>query len=136
MGGYVEDNDEEPQRRGFNFFGTDVSKIPCFKHSFMYAIGSGTAAGVIYNLALSRNPMKLAFGTYTVVLFGYYAVCRYDYRMREAEMKKIKHVMKDVAYLEGTETMKEAEKWAAEAHLKKKTEIRNFRSDIKTDEES
>ena len=79
MGGYAEDNnDEEPQRRGFNFFGTDVSKIPCFKHSFMYAIGSGTAAGVIYNLALSRNPMKLAFGTYTAVLFGYYALCRYE----------------------------------------------------------
>ena len=80
MGGYVED-EEEPERRGLNFFGTDVSKIPCFKHSFMYAIGSGMTAGVAYNLAFSKNPMKLAFGVYTSVLFGYWFVCGYDYRL-------------------------------------------------------
>ena len=79
MGGYAED-EEEPERRGFMFFGTDVSKIPCFKHSFMYAIGSGMLTGVAYNLAFSRTPYKLAFGVYTSVLFGYWFVCRYDYR--------------------------------------------------------
>ena len=79
MGGYVED-EEEPERRGLNFFGTDVSKIPCFKHSFMYAIGSGMLSGVVYNLAFSKSPYKLAFGVYTSVLFGYWFVCRYDYR--------------------------------------------------------
>ena len=129
MGGYAEDdNDEEPKRRGLNFFGTDLSKIPCFKHSFMYAIGSGMLAGVAYNLIFSRNPYKLAFGTYTAVLFGHYGVCRYDYRMREAEMKKIRHVMKSMPYMEGTQEAEE-QKWAEEAHLKKRTEIRNFRSD-------
>ena len=130
MGGYAEDDNEEPKRRGFMSNGRDVSKAPCFKHSFMYAIGSGMGVGVAYNLALSKNPMKLAFGTYAAVLFGYYGFCRYDYRMREAEMKKIRHAMKDVAYLEGTE---DAEKWAAEAHIKKKTEIRNFRSDAESE---
>ena len=130
MGGYAEDDNEEPKRRGFMFNGRDVSKAPCFKHSFMYAIGSGMGVGVAYNLALSKNPMKLAFGTYAAVLFGYYGFCRYDYRMREAEMKKIRHAMKDVAYLEGTE---DAEKWAAEAHIKKKTDIRNFRSDAESE---
>ena len=79
MGGYAED-EEEPERRGLMFFGTDVSKIPCFKHSFMYAIGSGMLTGVAYNLAFSRTPYKLAFGVYTSVLFGYWFVCRYDYR--------------------------------------------------------
>ena len=79
MGGYVEE-EEEPERRGLNFFGTDVSKIPCFKHSFMYAIGSGMLTGVAYNLAFSKSPYKLAFGVYTSVLFGYWFVCRYDYR--------------------------------------------------------
>ena len=77
--GYAED-EEEPQRRGLNFLGTDVSKIPCFKHSFMYAIGSGMVTGVAYNLAFSKNPFKLACGVYTSVLFGYWFVCRYDYR--------------------------------------------------------
>ena len=74
------EDEEEPERRGLNFFGTDVSKIPCFKHSFMYAIGSGMLSGVAYNLAFSKSPYKLAFGVYTSVLFGYWFVCRYDYR--------------------------------------------------------
>ena len=47
--------------------------------------------------------------------------------MREAEMKKIRHAMKNYSQMEGTE---EAERWAEEAHIKQKTEIRNFRSDI------
>ena len=149
MGGYAED-EEEPERKGFNFFGTDISKIPCFKHSFMYAIGSGMVTGVAYNLAFSKSPYKLAFGVYTSVLFGYWFVCRYDYRlvlipgaclclktrccrMREAEMKKIRHAMRNYTQLEGTT---EAEKWAEQAHIDKKTEIRNFRSDISPPEQS
>ena len=47
--------------------------------------------------------------------------------MREAEMKKIKHAMRNYTQMEGTE---EAEKWAEQAHISQKTEIRNFRSDI------
>ena len=43
-------------------------------------------------------------------------------------MKKIRHVMKSMPYMEGTQEAEE-QKWAEEAHLKKKTEIRNFRSD-------
>ena len=39
--------------------------------------------------------------------------------MREAEMKKIKHAMRNYTQLEGTE---DAEKWAEEAHLNQKTE--------------
>ena len=81
--------------------------------------------GVAYNLAFSKQPFKIAFGTYTAVLFGYYGICRYNYRMREAEMKKLKHAMQHYAAVEGTE---DADKWAAEA-LNKKTEVRNFRSD-------
>ena len=42
-------------------------------------------------------------------------------------MKKIKHAMRNYTQLEGTE---DAEKWAEEAHINQKTEIRNFRSDI------
>ena len=48
-------------------------------------------------------------------------------RLREAEMKKIRHAMKNYTQMEGTA---EAEKWAEEAHISKKTEVRNFRSDI------
>ena len=50
---YAEDEPEE-ERRGWNFFGTDLSKIPCFRDSFFYSIGSGMVVGVAYNLATSR----------------------------------------------------------------------------------
>ena len=127
---YAEDEPDDEPRRGFMFNGTDLSKVPCFKNSFMYGIGSGTMVGVFYNLAFSRNPFKLAFATYACVTFGYFGVCRYQYRQSEAEMKKIRHAMQARTYLEGTE---EAEKWAENAVVDKKTEVRNFRSDIETD---
>ena len=81
---YAEDEPEE-ERKGLMFNGSDLSKIPCFKNSFMYGIGSGTLVGVTYNLALSRNPFKLAFATYSLVTFGYFFVCRYHYRQSEAD---------------------------------------------------
>ena len=126
---YAEDEPEE-ERKGFMFNGHDLSKVPCFKNSFMYGIGSGTLVGVVYNLALSRNPFKLAFATYGVVTFGYFFVCRYNYRMSEAELKKIRHAMRQRPFIEGTEKDQE---WAAEA-INKKTEVRNFRTDIKTED--
>jgi len=131
---YAEDEPED-DRKGFMFNGHDLSKVPCFKDSFMYGIGSGALVGVAYNLILSRNPYRLAFWTYGAVTFGYYGVCRYNYRKTESEMKKIKHAMRVMPYLEGTEDHQKAqdEQWAAEA-LSKQTEIRNLRSDIKTDE--
>ena len=47
-----------------------MAEVPCFRNSFMYGIGAGVVTGVVYNLALSRNPMKLAFSTYGLVTFG------------------------------------------------------------------
>ena len=47
-----------------------MAEVPCFRNSFMYGIGAGVVTGVVYNLALSRNPMKLAFTTYGLVTFG------------------------------------------------------------------
>ena len=49
---------------------TNMAEVPCFRNSFMYGIGAGVVTGVVYNLALSRNPMKLAFSTYGLVTFG------------------------------------------------------------------
>jgi len=78
----------ETQRRGWMFRGTDLSKVPCFRDSFMYSIGSGMVVGIAYNLLTSKRPYNLAFGTYTVVLFGYWGVCRYNHRMNEDMRRK------------------------------------------------
>jgi len=111
---YEEDEPVE-DRNKLMFFGTNLAEIPCFRNSLMYGIGAGTVVGVTYNLALSRNPAKIAFATYGLVTFGYFIQCRYEYRKHEMEMKKIRFAMKQRTYMEGTEKY---EKWAAEAHLK------------------
>ena len=36
--------------QGLKIFGTDVSKIPCFKQSFMLGIGGGAGAGIVYKI--------------------------------------------------------------------------------------
>jgi hypothetical protein len=69
--------------------------------------------------------MKLAFATYGLVTFGYYFQCRYKHRYSEMEMKKIKHGMQKMVYLEGTQA---DEEWARKACLTD-SEVRNFRSD-------
>ena len=72
---YAEDEPEEEQPRNRLWFPgvtgwTNMAEVPCFRNSFMYGIGAGVVTGVVYNLALSRNPMKLAFSTYGLVTFG------------------------------------------------------------------
>ena len=72
---YAEDEPEEDQPRNRLWFPgvtgwTNMAEVPCFRNSFMYGIGAGVLTGVVYNLALSRNPMKLAFSTYGLVTFG------------------------------------------------------------------
>jgi len=100
---YTEDEPEDDSRKKLMFFGTNLAKIPCFRESFMAGIGSGLIVGLVYNLALSRNPFRLAFGTYGLVTFGYFFQCRYAYRMEEHEMKKIRHAMAQRQFIEGTE---------------------------------
>eukprot|EP00088_Acartia_fossae_P059808 TRINITY_DN713_c0_g1_i1.p1 TRINITY_DN713_c0_g1~~TRINITY_DN713_c0_g1_i1.p1 ORF type:complete len:103 (-),score=7.20 TRINITY_DN713_c0_g1_i1:177-485(-) len=86
---YAEDEPEN-EKKGIYFRGSDLTKVPCLRESLMYSIGSGLVAGLAYNLATSRLPYRMAFGTYTVVLFGYFGFCRYQYRKREHNMRVFK----------------------------------------------
>lgn len=121
---------EEPEeeRNRLLFFGTNLAKIPCFKTSFMNGIGSGMLVGVAYNLATSRNPYKLALGTYTVVLFGSWFVCRYKYRKAEMEMRLLQTHMNDYHLMEASERQDVETEWARSG-IEKKTRIKNLRTD-------
>lgn len=59
-------------------FGRDVSKIPCFRNSFLYGIGGGFAGGLLTFLLTSRPQLSThsAMGVFTCVTFGYWAQCR------------------------------------------------------------
>ena len=44
-----------------------------------------------FNLqATSRNSLKLAFGTYTAVLFGSWFYCRYNYHKKRLQVEKLR----------------------------------------------
>ena len=75
--------DEKSSDYSFTIRGTNMLKVPCFKSTMMYSIGSGMLTGIAYNLGTSRPPGKIAFGTYTIVLFGSWIYCRYNYRKRK-----------------------------------------------------
>ncbi|XP_039285385.1 cytochrome c oxidase assembly protein COX20, mitochondrial-like [Nilaparvata lugens] len=71
-GGYYE---EKP----LMFFGRDVSKIPCFRNSFLYGLTSGLFGGLGYFMFTSKIPQSYRFGatTYLAVTIGYWLQCRY-----------------------------------------------------------
>jgi len=117
---YAEDEPEEDTKKTLMFFGSDLSKIPCFRESHMVGIGSGLVAGLGYNLFLSRNPFKIALGTYGLVMVGFYARCRYMYRMQEHDNKKLRYLMQRRNTFEGTAEEREFEQF--QENLNKSTE--------------
>ena len=80
---WAEAEDDTSNKYRFMIRGTDMTKVPCFKSSMMYSIGSGMVVGLAYNLSTSRPPGKLAFGTYAVVLWASWFYCRFDLRKRK-----------------------------------------------------
>lgn len=79
-----ESQDEKTSDYSFTVRGTDMLKVPCFKSTMMYSIGSGMLTGIAYNLGTSRPPGKIAFGTYAVVYFGSWIYCRLNYHKRKS----------------------------------------------------
>ena len=72
---WAEEDTTENKRR-FMFRGTDMTQVPCFKQTFMNGIGSMMVVGVGYNLATSRNPMKISMITYCTVVLSSWVYCR------------------------------------------------------------
>lgn len=64
--------------QGLMLFGRDVSKIPCFRNSFLYGIGGGFAGGLLTFMFTSRPQLSThsAMGVFMCVTFGYWAQCR------------------------------------------------------------
>ncbi|XP_005095907.1 cytochrome c oxidase assembly protein COX20, mitochondrial [Aplysia californica] len=66
--------DEEPG------FVKRIFLIPCMRKSFMYGISGGISVGLGYFLFTSNvsKASKYGLGSYMVILFGTWGVCRYQ----------------------------------------------------------
>ncbi|XP_059093446.1 cytochrome c oxidase assembly protein COX20, mitochondrial-like [Tigriopus californicus] len=90
----VDSEDEAPTKRSLMIFGRDCAKIPCFRDSLMCGIFTGTVTGIGYNLATSKNPIKLAMTTYLAVTFGVWIFCRRNFLIMEQESRLFRYVEK------------------------------------------
>lgn len=58
----------------YMFFGKDVSKIPCFRNSFLYGIIGGFAMGISFFMCTSRTlkSTHFGFGSFVVISSTYW----------------------------------------------------------------
>lgn len=95
MGTPIDDNvieglqheDEEP---GLVIFGRDVSKIPCFRNSFLTGIYGGVGCGIASFLATSRAAQSthIAVVSFTVITLGFWFNCRRQWAKDYFNMKQ------------------------------------------------
>ena len=74
-----ETEDENKKDWSFSIRGTNMLKVPCFKPTMMYSIGSAMLTGIAYNLATSKPPGKIVLVTYGVVMWSTWITCRYNH---------------------------------------------------------
>ncbi|KAK0180633.1 hypothetical protein PV327_002996 [Microctonus hyperodae] len=78
-------------------FGRDVSKIPCFKYSWIYGITSGIGAGLLTFMFTSRPQLAshTMVGTICTVTLTYFGFCRYKSVKDAATTAQIKTLMQE-----------------------------------------
>lgn len=86
-------------------FGRDVSKMPCFRNSYLYGVSCGIGTGLAYFMFTSRTRAACNFGVlgFTVVTLGYWTNCRYEYSKTKFEMLQLQELMRQKQMYEGTE---------------------------------
>lgn len=86
------------------FFGRDVSKIPCFRNSFLYGISGGIGAGLTAFMFTSRPQLSshVAMGSFSVVCLCYWFQCRYMFSQTRFEMARIRAGLQEHVLHEGT----------------------------------
>lgn len=103
--------DDEEDKKGLTIFGRDVSKIPCFRNSFLYGIGSGIGIGFGAFLKTSKPLLSqhIAVGSFTVITLVYWSVCRYQWSKQKFNTMLMREALKDKMLKEGTSVEKELE---------------------------
>ncbi|XP_069936483.1 uncharacterized protein l(3)87Df isoform X2 [Cherax quadricarinatus] len=64
----------EESEKEVMFMNREISKMPCFRETFLYSISSGLAVGLIHFMLTSKvqRSSHLAFGTYGCVTLAYW----------------------------------------------------------------
>uniref|UniRef100_A0A2S2PPU0 Cytochrome c oxidase assembly protein COX20, mitochondrial n=1 Tax=Schizaphis graminum TaxID=13262 RepID=A0A2S2PPU0_SCHGA len=92
MASISSDEDHKP----LMFLGKDVSRIPCFRNSFLYGIVGGFTMGIGYFLCTSRTlrSTHFGFGSFVTISSVYWCLCRYNYDNTEEKLNELKGIIK------------------------------------------
>ncbi|KAI5635558.1 hypothetical protein NE865_11732 [Phthorimaea operculella] len=103
--------EEEEEKPGLVIFGRDVSKIPCFRESFLYGIASGVGMGIGAFVKTSKPMLSqhVGFGTFCMSTLLYWSYCRYQWSKQRFDAQLLQDALKDKIMYEGTAVEKELE---------------------------
>ncbi|OWR50666.1 cytochrome c oxidase assembly protein COX20, mitochondrial [Danaus plexippus] len=106
------EEDQEEEGKGLVIFGRDVSKIPCFRESFLYGVSSGVGVGLAAFLKTSRPlfSQHVGMATFTVTTLLYWSYCRYEWSKQKFDAQLLQESLKDKLKYEGTVVERELEK--------------------------
>ncbi|XP_050346680.1 cytochrome c oxidase assembly protein COX20, mitochondrial [Nymphalis io] len=105
------DEDPEEEKRGLKIFGRDVSKIPCFRESFLYGIATGIGVGLASFLKTSKPLMSqhIGVGTFAISTLVTWSYCRYQWSKQKFDAQLMQEALKDKIRYEGSVVEKELE---------------------------
>ncbi|KAL3282432.1 hypothetical protein HHI36_005619 [Cryptolaemus montrouzieri] len=103
--GKSDENSTEPDNRSLFLFGTDVSKVPCFRSTMLNSILGGIGCGLSYFMFSSRIKAStdVAMGSYILIALGYWIHCRYNYGKAKFEMMRLQEAVALATVLDGSE---------------------------------
>lgn len=98
--------------QGLVIFGRDVSKIPCFRESFLYGITSGVGVGLAAFIKTSKPLLAqhIGFGTFTMSTLIIWSYCRWQWSKQRFDAQLLQDALKDKILYEGTKVEKDLEK--------------------------
>ncbi|KAF5279175.1 hypothetical protein FQR65_LT03422 [Abscondita terminalis] len=99
---------KEVSKDGFVIFGRDVTKVPCFRNSFLYGLSGGIGCGLLRFMFTSRpkSATDYAVGSFAAITMSYWFFCRYQYSQMKFEMNQMQYLLEQRALYEGTEDEK------------------------------
>ncbi|XP_068632835.1 cytochrome c oxidase assembly protein COX20, mitochondrial [Battus philenor] len=105
------EEDPEDEKKGLVLFGRDLSKIPCFRESFLYGIGSGVGVGLAAFIKTSKPLLSqhIGVGAFSLTTLIYWSYCRYQWSRQKFDAEMLKDALKDKIRYEGTVVEKELE---------------------------
>lgn len=102
--------EEEDDRKSLIIFGRDVTKIPCFRKSFLFGITSGVVGGLATFMFTSKPTVSshMSVATFVGATWTYWMYCRLTWSKEKLEAAKLQLLIEQHATFQGTPKEKEA----------------------------